>query len=620
MFSLLRQWAGQCRERLCPPSSYSVSTRSSHTLVDAAACVGFAALTFVRRTDVFHRVVALEPNAEWAEAMTANAALYQRSAVVSVRRLHLMRFFEEQYEHDSARAAVYWDTAMPTSPALTAAASGDDLSFEEPLLIPETPSSPPRSFRLLSECVRHLLSHPAHPVPLLLLKLPASLDVRRLSSLARTAVEERHIGRRFGLTFLILAGAAPLAAPTPSIPAASLSPSIPSAVAAVSPYGDPSIAPASSRRQLHYLYSSQGGPRRDLYQRLRQVMNSQLWGCPAAQNELWRFFNDRMGSSSAADDEATYDALRLFYHRTLLLTPECAELRKRKSASKAQDSGDGCGGEDGRANSRVRELVERIRRHRFPSSLPASPASMLDVGCSEGSITAALATALSIPPSAAHGCDVRELPRSPLFSFRLVSGSALPYADGSIQLVLALMSLHHIEGVEASLREIRRVLVPGGLLLLREHDLAFPQLSALLDVMHGLYARVWSEPPEQPHFCSDYFAHYRPRGEWQRLLQTAGLQQSADSDDRRPQPWDGGVRARPNGLIPNPFCFYYAAYTRPELSEPLQSPLRVKRAHGGAEDSDADDLRKRVRESADADSAALTALPEPPPAPSYTHG
>ena len=579
VFSLVRQWAGQQRERFCPPSSYSTLTRSSHTLVDAAACIGFAALTFLRRADVFHRVVACETRDDWADALTANLALYRKADKVSLQRLHVMHYFQQRYDTDSRFACVYWDPAVPSTPPLAVAPAGDDFLFDEPLHLPATAPQPQLSFDGLASCCRHLLSHPHHPVPLLLLKLPAAFNTGLLSSLARHTAEEVAVAKPFGFKFLILAGS-PSSATVPVDPSASASSLSPSPAAApINPYGDPSIVLASSRRQLLFLYSSQQMPvQSHLYQRLKQIMASQLWGCPQAQAQLWRFFNDRMrsalqqqqqgtahGSGTAdapsLDDEELYDALRGFYHGSLLMTPECAELRKRKTAKKGGE--DGCGAEDGRANSRVKELVSLIRRHRFPPPLPSSPASVLDVGCSEGSITASLASALSIPPSDAHGCDVRELPTSPLFTFRLITSTQLPYPSSSFHCVLALMSLHHIDTVTSTLHEIHRVLAPGGMLILREHDLSTPHLAPLLDVMHGLYARVWSDPPEQPHFCQDYYAHYRGRREWQGMIEACGLRQSEESEDRREQAWDRGVKVRRDGSIANPFQFYYALYYKP---------------------------------------------------------
>ena len=210
VFSLVRQWTGQQREKLCPPSSYSALTRSSYALVDAAACVGFAALTLLRRADVFHRVVACETNDEWADALTLNASVYGRSDRVTVHRSHVMAYFHQRYHTDNRFASVYWDPAIPSTPPLSLAPSGDDYLFDPPLTIP---TQPELTFDSLSSCCSRLLSHPTHPVPLLLLKLPAAFDTTRLCSLARNSAHEAAIAKSFGFKFLILAGAAPAASP-----------------------------------------------------------------------------------------------------------------------------------------------------------------------------------------------------------------------------------------------------------------------------------------------------------------------------------------------------------------------------------------------------------------------
>ena len=605
VYSLLRQWAGQQREKFCPPSSYSTLTRSSHTIVDAAACIGFASVAFIRRPDVFHRCVACEEREDWADAVAVNARCYRREDRLTVKRLPFMLYFHTAYATDSKYASVYWDPAVPASPALSIAASGSDYELESPLTLPPAaaaaaePSTPAVTLHTLSDCLTLLLGHPSHPVPMIVLRLPAAFDTARFVSLSRFSAEELRIGRQFGCKFLILAGAAQTAAATPSSSPATSAAAV--AAPRPSPYSDPSIPLAQSRSQLLYLHQCQFSPAlRHLHQRLKQILGLQLWGCPVAQAEAWRFFNSLM-QRGEKDDERLYDLLHEHYHQQLLETPECAQIKQRKKAAagRAQTDGEGGGGEDGgaqadgRANSRVQQLTALIRQHRFPPNLPASPTSLLDVGCSEGSITASLASALSIPASSAHGCDVRELPSSPLFTFSLITSDSLPYASSSVQVALALMSLHHIETVQRSIAEIHRVLQPGGLLIIREHDLNPQPLSALIDVMHGLYARVWSQPPEQPAFCDDYYAHYRPRQQWRDMLLEAGFAQCEESADRRSQHWDAGVRQGRDGYIKNPFQFYYGQYEkRSSQHEPQPQQVGSRR---GREEQPRDEPSKRQR-------------------------
>ena len=76
-------------------------------------------------------------------------------------------------------------------------------------------------------------------------------------------------------------------------------------------------------------------------------------------------------------------------------------------------------------------------------------------------------------------------------SSRSDGDARLPYPDGHFCAVTALMVLHHVPDADASVREIVRVLRPGGMLVLREHDCASPTLAAVIDTLHGFYAAVW---------------------------------------------------------------------------------------------------------------------------------
>lgn len=67
---------------------------------------------------------------------------------------------------------------------------------------------------------------------------------------------------------------------------------------------------------------------------------------------------------------------------------------------------------------------------------------------------------------------------------------ALPYEDNKFDLIVTLMTLHHIKNVEQVLREFRRILKPGGCIIIREHDHCYPEFSVFLDIVHGLYCKV----------------------------------------------------------------------------------------------------------------------------------
>jgi SAM-dependent methyltransferase len=105
--------------------------------------------------------------------------------------------------------------------------------------------------------------------------------------------------------------------------------------------------------------------------------------------------------------------------------------------------------------------------------LDRSGLRLLDAGCGTGGMLAwAIERAL---PAEAAGVDVSKealalaAERAPGADLRRASVAGLPFADASFDLVLMNDVLQHVreDEVETSLRELRRVLAPGGTLLVR---------------------------------------------------------------------------------------------------------------------------------------------------------
>jgi SAM-dependent methyltransferase len=92
----------------------------------------------------------------------------------------------------------------------------------------------------------------------------------------------------------------------------------------------------------------------------------------------------------------------------------------------------------------------------------------LDVGSGTGEFTAALADAgaVAIGVEVAEAALVRARARHPDRDFRLVPlDGPLPFEDGSFELVWASEVIEHVTDTARWLSEVRRVLVPGGRLL-----------------------------------------------------------------------------------------------------------------------------------------------------------
>lgn len=144
-------------------------------------------------------------------------------------------------------------------------------------------------------------------------------------------------------------------------------------------------------------------------------------------------------------------------------------------------------------------------------------AHVLDLGCGGGHVAFAAAGAgasvtaydLSAEMLAAVAAEVarRGLPG---IATRQGAAEALPFADAAFDAVLTRYSAHHWRDVPAALREARRVLRPGGLMVVC--DVVSPE-DPLLDT-HLQAVELLRDP--------SHVRDYRP-SEWRGMLAAAGL-------------------------------------------------------------------------------------------------
>ena len=104
------------------------------------------------------------------------------------------------------------------------------------------------------------------------------------------------------------------------------------------------------------------------------------------------------------------------------------------------------------------------------------PASVLDVGCGTGRLLRQAHTywpeAQLIGVDPANGMIEMAKRLTPNATFFTGMAEALPLQDASVDLALSTISFHHWQDQAAGIREIARVLRPGGYFLLV--DLSFP--------------------------------------------------------------------------------------------------------------------------------------------------
>jgi len=116
----------------------------------------------------------------------------------------------------------------------------------------------------------------------------------------------------------------------------------------------------------------------------------------------------------------------------------------------------------------------RMLRLLAEDGIDMPPASVVDVGCGTGRLLRA--ASLRWPDARLVGVDPAErmvaeaAAANPKASFKLAPAESLPLADGTVDLVVSSLSFHHWGDQARGIREIFRILRPGGRFCLADHN------------------------------------------------------------------------------------------------------------------------------------------------------
>jgi SAM-dependent methyltransferase len=145
-------------------------------------------------------------------------------------------------------------------------------------------------------------------------------------------------------------------------------------------------------------------------------------------------------------------------------------------------------------------------------------ARLLDVGCGTGDLLSRVGKRFECA-----GCDPsdemmeRARKHNPGAAFAHATAEELPYGDGSFDVVLCIEVIRYLPAPEAALREIARVLAPGGLALV---TFAPARSTTLYPLVNELSSRV--KLPGLTHVRQ----YFHTAGEAERLVAAAGLERT----------------------------------------------------------------------------------------------
>lgn len=174
---------------------------------------------------------------------------------------------------------------------------------------------------------------------------------------------------------------------------------------------------------------------------------------------------------------------------------------------------------------------------------------LLDVGCGPGTLTLDLAARVGAVTALEQTAEALDLARAEAarqgvtgVDFAVGDVHALPFEDGTFDVVHAHQVLQHVADPVQALREMRRVTRPGGIVAVRDSDYAafawFPKLP-VLDEWAALYQRCARANGGEPDAGRRLLSWAQAAG-FREVIPTASVWCFATPEDRA---WWGGMWA-----------------------------------------------------------------------------
>jgi ubiquinone/menaquinone biosynthesis C-methylase UbiE len=152
----------------------------------------------------------------------------------------------------------------------------------------------------------------------------------------------------------------------------------------------------------------------------------------------------------------------------------------------------------------------------------------LDIGCGDCIKSKLIGNLLNLKDKQIYGADIpewssyteKERKKLPINIIDLKPNEKLPIKNNTYDLVSAFMVLHHIQNLPLMLKELHRIIKPGGYLIIKEHD-ALTSIDYMLDdIEHAIYQVLYTN---NENFYDEHYGEYYDWLEWNVILNKFGF-------------------------------------------------------------------------------------------------
>ena len=160
--------------------------------------------------------------------------------------------------------------------------------------------------------------------------------------------------------------------------------------------------------------------------------------------------------------------------------------------------------------------------------------SYMDFGCADGSMTSILSKEFEIPEGKTFCVDLenwgnmhRDKTRDRYKDITVIPTTQgdrhIPLLKESVMFITSLQVLHHMPDPQHTIDEFYRVLTPGGVIFLREHDSTEEDDNKMFDLIHILNEIVLTEDKPNWSYRDGPQPVYRSAKVWREMFEKAGF-------------------------------------------------------------------------------------------------
>jgi ubiquinone/menaquinone biosynthesis C-methylase UbiE len=155
-------------------------------------------------------------------------------------------------------------------------------------------------------------------------------------------------------------------------------------------------------------------------------------------------------------------------------------------------------------------------------------------------------------------------------TYRYLKTNYLPFDDGIFELITCLQVLHHIPDKKYTISQLRRVISPSGILIVREHDCRDIQDRTMIDIEHSLHAYAVDE--QGVDYFQNYHDNYMSKNELANLMTEGGFELISTFPEK--------------GLT----RYYYSVWKPASKSKPTTTATTAKRSWADDYSSDEEEV------------------------------